>query len=153
MKLPRSRALRVPLLFGRIVETEHDAPVVPLAGHAERAHEERRVVHGEVGPVVAVREDVPTVVGVPRDPSVERGQEPLVLDQAPLVPEPALGVEAQGALARPAFGRREAEEVGMVAGFAGLAEVHGPPAVFLVLMLAPVRPRGQAALTALDEGA
>ena len=87
------------------------------------AHEVRRVVDREVRPVVAVGQDVAAVVGVPADPRVQRRREPGVLDAAPLVPEAALRIEADGALARPALGGREAEELGVVAGLHGRVSV------------------------------
>ena len=69
-----------------------------LRARAHSFDEERRAFDREVGPVVAVREDEATVVRVARDPAREGAGHAPVRDELPVVEEPALPIEDDGAL-------------------------------------------------------
>ena len=96
--------------LGAIREPEHDA----TGSDVQRPHRVRGVIHLEIGPVVLVREDVATIVGVAGDPAMQRGCEGGVLYPLSVVPEGSVGIEANGALARGARWRGETIEVGVV---------------------------------------
>jgi hypothetical protein len=87
--LADAAGLGLPGLLGAVAEDEHHTGGLDAQG----PHEVRRVLHREVRPVVAVREDEAAVVRVARDPRVQRCLEAGVLDEAPLVPEATLRVE------------------------------------------------------------
>jgi hypothetical protein len=102
----RARAQR---LDGVVRELEQDvAPGVD----AHRAHEERRALERDVGPVDVVLEAPAAVVGA-RDPAVERAREVLVGERLALVEPAALGVAHDAGLAGQAR-RRQARFHGLL---------------------------------------
>src|ERR1019366_34244 len=90
-------------LLGPVAEQKRDA----LRLDSEGADEVRRVLDREVGPVVAVREDVPAVVRMAADPGVKCCCQAQVIDGSTVVPESPRGIQPDGALPRASLGGRE----------------------------------------------
>src|SRR5690606_31863270 len=103
-------ALRIERLVSLVRQHQHRC----CQRATEAAHEVRNILDAEIRPVVAVAEDEAPIAWVAPDPGRERFLHAAMGDELATVPEAALRVEQDAALAAAPGRRRSIEEVRVV---------------------------------------
>src|SRR5262249_34996833 len=91
-------------LLARPVRERELQPAVGAG--ADAAHEERRVLDGDVDPVDGILDDIAPALRIDVEPARESLGEPGVGHRLPVVPDAALAIDADRALARESGGQR-----------------------------------------------